>query len=244
VTDVVLLHAFPVNRHLWDDQVTFLTGAGYRVVAPDYAGFGESSPPRDATMQALAGQVLESFRGPSTVVGLSMGGYVLMEILRTAPEMVSSAVFVDTKATADTPEARDTRVQMAEQVVSSGTTQPLADALPANLLGATTLSERPGVVAAVRQWIRHAPVEAVAAAQRAMAGRPDSLPTLRTFEGPAVVVWGDEDTISPRAEQNLMLRAMPQAVSRELSGCGHLSAVEAPNQVNEVLLEALRDFDS
>jgi pimeloyl-ACP methyl ester carboxylesterase len=241
MTDVVLLHAFPVDHHVWDGQVKALTRAGYRVTAPDLAGFGDSATPFDCTMDALATQALEHFRGPSMVAGLSMGGYILMEILRQAPEMVTAALFVDTKATADTPEARVTRLQVAEQVLVAGT-DALADVLPNTLLGATTLSQRPAVLATVRDWIRAARAEAVACAQRAMADRPDSLPTLRTYEGPAVVIWGDEDGVTPRVEQNLMLQAMPQAVGRELAGCGHLSAVEVPDQVSDVLLEALRDL--
>lgn len=242
MTDLVLLHAFPVDHRLWDGQVEALSRAGLRVMAPDLAGFGDSPPPRECTMAALAEQALEHFRGPSVVAGLSMGGYILMEILRQAPEMVAAALFVDTKATADTPEARATRLQVAEQVVAAGDTDALADALPNTLLGATSLSQRPAVVATVRDWIRAAPPEAVACAQRAMADRPDSLRTLVTYEGPAVVVWGDEDGVSPRAEQSLMMQSMPQAVGRELSGCGHLSAVEVPDQVSEVFLEALRDL--
>ena len=57
MTHLVLLHAFPVNRHLWDDQVEYLTKAGRRVLAPDLAGFGESRVPQEATMAALAEKV-------------------------------------------------------------------------------------------------------------------------------------------------------------------------------------------
>ena len=58
MTHLVLLHAFPVNRHLWDDQVEYLTKAGRRVLTPDVAGFGDSQVPQEATMTALAESVL------------------------------------------------------------------------------------------------------------------------------------------------------------------------------------------
>jgi pimeloyl-ACP methyl ester carboxylesterase len=77
-----------------------------------------------------------------------------------------------------------------------------------------------------------------------MAQRPDSTATLRTFEGPAVVLWGSEDSVSPRSEQDIMLEAMPQAVAREIPAAGHLTAVEAPSEVNDVLLEVLTDWGS
>ncbi len=106
MTNLVLLHAFPVNRHLWDAQTEYLTKAGRRVLAPDLAGFGDSRVPQESTMAALAEQVLTQVGQPAVFAGLSMGGYVLMEILRQHPEMVTGAIFMDTKAGADTEQAR------------------------------------------------------------------------------------------------------------------------------------------
>ena len=83
---------------------------------------------------------------------------------------------------------------------------------------------------------------AVANAQRTMADRLDSVPVLRSYDGLAAVVWGSEDTLSPRAEQQIMLDAMPQAVGREIPGAGHLSVIEDPAAANDVLLEILRDW--
>jgi pimeloyl-ACP methyl ester carboxylesterase len=244
MTQVVLLHAFPVNRHLWDAQVEYLTKAGYKVTAPDLAGFGESRRPEEPSLALMAEQAVAHVSRPAVFAGLSMGGYILMEILRQSPDMVTGAIFMDTKATADDAPARALRLQVAERVLAAGHTRELADAMLPMLLGATTMSQRPEVVQTVRSWIESAPPEAVASAQRAMAQRPDSTATLRTFEGPAVVLWGSEDSVSPRSEQDIMLEAMPQAVAREIPAAGHLTAVEAPSEVNDVLLEVLTDWGS
>lgn len=242
MTQVVLLHAFPVNRHLWDAQVEYLTKAGFKVTAPDLAGFGESRRPQEPSLALMAEQVLSHVSRPAVFAGLSMGGYLLMEILRRAPHVVTGAIFLDTKAGADDEAARAVRLQVADQVLATGDLGALADAMLPKLLGETTLAQRPEVVATVRSWIESAPPEAVASAQRAMADRPDSLTTLRNYEGPAVVVWGSEDRISPAADQRAMLAAMPQAVGREIPAAGHLTAVETPDAVNDVLLEVLTDW--
>ncbi len=239
---VVLLHAFPVNRHLFDGQVEFLTKAGIKVLAPDLAGFGESRLPQEASLALMAEQALAHVHQPAVFAGLSMGGYLLMEILRQAPHMVTGAIFMDTKATADTPEARAQRLRIADEVVASGDTAALARAMLPNLLGATTMAQRPGVVDTVRRWIEQAPPEAVASAQRAMAGRPDSIDTLRRYEGPAIVLWGSEDVISPVDDQQRMLEAMPQAIAREIPSAGHLTAVEDPGAVNDVFLDVLSEW--
>ncbi len=242
MTQVVLLHAFPVNRHLWDAQVEYLTKAGFKVTAPDLAGFGESRIPQDPSLSLMAEQVLSHVSRPAVFAGLSMGGYLLMEILRQAPDTVTGAIFMDTKAGADTAAAREQRLRVADEVLAAGHTRDLADAMVPNLLGATTIAQRPEIVQTVRGWIEQAPPEAVASAQRAMADRPDSTSTLRTYEGPAVVLWGDEDVISPAADQRMMLEMMPQAVARQVPQAGHLSAVEDPGAVNDILLEVLTDW--
>lgn len=242
MTAVVLLHAFPLDHRLWDGQTEFLRAQGYHVVAPDLAGFGDSELPAAPAMWEILAPVVARVPEPAVFVGLSMGGYLLMELLRRAPDRVAGAVFMDTKATADAPAARQVRFDMAHAMEHGPDMAGLADALLPNLLGATTRAQRPEVVAQVRQWIEQAPAAAVAAAQRCMADRPDSVSTLRRYEAPAAVVWGAEDTLAPPAEQRVMLEAMPQAVGREIPGCGHLSAVEDQAAVNDILLEVLRDW--
>jgi pimeloyl-ACP methyl ester carboxylesterase len=239
---LVLLHAFPLNSHLWDGQVEFLRGAGYTVVAPDLAGFGQSPLPAAPSLLESVQPVLDGLSSPAVFAGLSMGGYMLMEILRKAPDAVAGAVFIDTKATADSPQARATRLEMARVMDDSPDMAALADALLPNLVGQTTINSRPEVVSTVRGWIEQAPAAAVANAQRMMADRLDSVPVLRRYEGLAAVVYGSEDTLSPKAEQSVMLEAMPQAVAREIPGVGHLSAVEDASAVNDILLDILRDW--
>lgn len=242
MTAVVLLHAFPVNHHMWDAQVEFLSRQGYRVYAPDLGGFGDSPVPPAPSLMEMVQPVLSRLREPAVFVGLSLGGYLLMEILRKAAATVAGAVFMDTKATADPPAARLARFDMARAMDSEPDTVALADTMVPNLLGGTTLANKPGVVQQVRSWIEAAPPAAVANAQRTMADRLDSVPVLRRYERPAAVVWGSEDLIAPESEQQIMLEAMPQAVAREVPGAGHLIAVEDPDAVNDVLLDLLRDW--
>lgn len=242
MTDVLLLHAYPLNRHMWDAQAEFLTRIGRRVITPDYAGFGGSGLPDEETIGDMAEQVLSNVGEPVVIVGCSMGGYVLMEIIRRRPDLVAGAIFVDTKPTADTDEARANRLAIADAVSAAGNTEALADQMIPLLLGKTTRENKPEVVQQVREWILAADPKAAAAAQRAMAQRPDSRPTLSSYEGPAVVVWGAEDTMSPTAEQEQFFAVMPQAVGREIGGCGHLPSVEEPQALNDILLDTIGDW--
>jgi pimeloyl-ACP methyl ester carboxylesterase len=170
-----------------------------------------------------------------------MGGYVAMEIVRQDPARVAGLALVDTKATADTEEAAANRLRVAESVLAAGSTQALARAMVPSLLGDTTRAERPEVVAQVTSWIEAADPAAVAWAQRAMAARPDSLPDLASLAVPALVVWGVEDDMSPRPEQDLMVDAMRDARLVVVTESGHLSTVEAPEQVADALVTFLAD---
>ena len=130
-------------------------------------------------MFALAAAL--SFVSAAVFAGFSMGGYVAMEIVRQDPARVAGIALVDTKATADNDEAREHRLKVADQVLSSGSADALARAMVPTLLGTTTQEERPAVVEQVKSWIAAADPAAVAWAQRAMAARPDSLPDLASL---------------------------------------------------------------
>ena len=247
---VVLLHAFPFDRHVWDGVVDALADADWDVVVPDLRGFGESSygedgPDDEPSLTWMARDVLSILdrMGVSSAVfaGISMGGYVAMEIVRQDPARVAGIALVDTKATADADEARANRLKVAEQVESSGSTDALARAMVPTVLGATSHEERPDVVAQVTAWIAAADPHAVAWAQRAMAARPDSLADLASLAVPALVVWGIEDGMSPRAEQDLMVDALRDARLVVVTESGHLSTVEAPDQVAAALVTFLAD---
>jgi pimeloyl-ACP methyl ester carboxylesterase len=247
---VVLLHAFPFDRHVWDGVVDALADADWDVVVPDLRGFGESSygedgPDDEPSLTWMARDVLSILdrMGVSAAVfaGISMGGYVAMEIVRQDPARVAGIALVDTKATADSDEARVNRLKVADQVESARSTDVLARAMVPTLLGATSQEDRPDVVAQVTTWIAAADPNAVAWAQRAMAARPDSLADLASLAVPALVVWGAEDGMSPRAEQDLMVEALRDARLVVVTESGHLSTVEAPDQVAAALVTFLAD---
>lgn len=244
---LVLLHAFPLDRTIFDGVVDDLAAAGWDVVAPDLRGFGGSAygpdgPDEAPSLAVLARDVLAVLDRlgvrAAVIAGVSLGGYVAMEVLRTAPERVAALVLVDTKASADTPEAREGRLRVADEIERTGDTDALAASMVPTLVGTTTTRERPGVVARVGELVRGADPRAVAWTQRAMAARPDSVADLQAYDRPVLVVWGDEDALAPRAEQDRMV-----GVGADLAvvpGAGHLSVLERPEAVAPIVVDFLR----
>lgn len=236
---LVLLHAFPLTSAMWRAQRNDLA-AGWRVVTPDLRGFGGSPPGSDPpSLDHVADDVaaLLDRLGLDRVVlgGLSMGGYAAMAFLRRHAERVRALVLADTKAGADPEPARAKRERIAARLESEGTTAALVEEVLPALCGPTTVRDRPSVAAEVETMVRSASPAAAAWAQRAMAARPDSLDALRAVPGPALVVLGDEDELSTRADADAMVDALPDARVVVLPGSGHLSALEVPAAFTAVL---------
>src|SRR5919201_267550 len=144
---VLLVHAFPLNRSLWDPQLGLLR-ARARVVAPDLRGFGasEAGPPGPLTMDQHADDLaalLDHLGIDESVVycGLSMGGYIGFSFWRRHRQRVRGFVLADTKASLDSPEARDNRLKMAEQAERLGSPQPAIDGMLGRMFSPTL---RPG----------------------------------------------------------------------------------------------------
>ena len=243
---LVLLHAFPLSSAMWLEQREIL-GAHCRVITPDQRGFGGSPLGDDEpSLEHCADDVLallDRLELERVVLGgLSMGGYVAMELLRRAPERVSGLLLADTKATADAPEAREVRLRTAETVETEGTALLAEQMLPA-LLGATTLERRAAVAGRVRGLVAAAPPAAVAWASRAMAARPDSLETLGSVQVPALVVVGDQDALSPVETARAMVDALPHGRLAVVPEAGHLSAIEDPEAFGAVVTGFLDELD-
>lgn len=239
---VVLLHAFPLSAAMWLGQREGLS-AVCRVLTPDQRGFGSSplgdDEPDLARCADDLAQLLDDRDLDKVVLGgLSMGGYVAMAFLQAYPERVEALLLADTKASADTPEAAEKRLALAERVLTEGA-DALLDTVFPTLLGRTSTMHRPAVSERVHALVQSAPPEAVAWALRAMATRPDSFDVLRATDVPALVVVGDEDELSPRSDADAMVAALPQGRLHVLPNAGHLTAVETPETFTGAVLDLL-----
>jgi 3-oxoadipate enol-lactonase len=239
---VLLLHAFPLNRGMWEPQRESLAGR-YRVITPDFRGHGESEiPPEDSTMERLAEDVrgLLDALGLERVVlsGLSMGGYVAFAFYRRYPERVLALILADTRASADSEEGRRGRAELAAVAEKEGSPAVAEHMLP-KLLATSTHEQQPQVVAAVRAMIHTTRPAGIARALRGMAARPDSQDLLAKIQCPTLVVVGGEDTLTPPADSETLAKAVPGARLELIPGAGHLSNLEQPARFNDLLHDFL-----
>jgi 3-oxoadipate enol-lactonase len=236
---VVLLHAFPLHSGMWSRQIEALAPT-HRVVAPDYRGLGGTGgSPEPSTMALLAGDVralLAHLRiERAAVVGLSMGGYLSLELWRQAHGLFTGLALCDTKAGADTPEGAAGREAFAKNALTQGL-HWVADQMVPKLLKP---SPDPAAVAEVRRLVGDGTPVGVAEAQRGMALRPDSGPTLATITCPTLVVVGDEDGLTPPPEAEKLVAGIRGARLERIPGAGHLPNIEQPAAFNEALTRFL-----
>jgi len=239
---VVLLHAFPQSRAMWAPQVEAFS-RGYRVIAPDLRGFGESEAPLwHYTLDQFADDVkglLDHLDVRQAVfVGLSMGGYTLFAFYRKYADRVKGLVLADTRAQADTDEGRATRFAMAQAAYTKGA-GAIADVMLPKLLSPVARQSKPELVDRVRAIIERTQISGIAGALMAMAERPDSMSLLARITCPVLVIVGELDGPTPPADARLMVERIPGARLAIIPQAGHLSNLEQPEAFNHAVLEFL-----
>jgi pimeloyl-ACP methyl ester carboxylesterase len=240
-TPLLLVHGWPHNRTLWAGQVSGLSSHA-RCIAPDLRGFGRSTVRGPYSIDQYADDLaalLDSLGVQRAVMcGLSMGGYVALAMWRRHPHRVRALVLSDTRATADTDEAREKRVRLIAFVEANGV-QALAERQLRAMVGRTTFETRPPLLESMRRLMASAPLEGVIGGLRAMADRPDSTALLATIDVPSLVVGGIEDGFTPPDELRALAGAIPRCRVELLEGAGHVSPFERPAAFNHVVGEFL-----
>jgi pimeloyl-ACP methyl ester carboxylesterase len=239
---VVLLHPFPANHELWLPAAQALI-TRYRVILPDLRGHGNSGIGEGHAVMGKHAADIASILDEESVdrapfIGVSIGGYVLFEFWRHYRGRVAGLGLCNTKAQADSPEARAGRLQAAADVMESGT-EPFFESMALKLMGKTTQVSRPDLVQGALRMMRQMSPGDVAQVQRGMAERPDSVETLKTINVPTLIVTGDEDLLTGTPEAELMRQHIHGSQMKVIPKAGHYSPWEQPEEVGRILRQFL-----
>jgi pimeloyl-ACP methyl ester carboxylesterase len=206
---------------------------------PQTVAFGSSHPieiadhTRDDTMTGIAARLLADAPERFALAGLSMGGYIALEVMRQAPRRVTRLALLDTNAREDTDEARRNRERLID-LAETGRFADVHDALWPRLVHPrrkhdTTLE---GIV---RRMAEDTGPEAFVRQQRAIMGRCDSRDLLSSITAPTLVLVGAEDALTPPEQAREMAGLIAGASLVVVPDCGHLSTLERPDAVNDAL---------
>jgi 3-oxoadipate enol-lactonase len=239
---VLFIHGYPLDHSIWDHPMGALEG--WTRIAPDLRGMGQSdSPDLGYSMATYAEDLLALLNTlgveRAVLCGHSMGGYIAFEIVRRARERVRGLVLMNTRAEADSPEARRARDAAAIQAREGGA-QAIAAAMLPRMLAPATLLHDPTLADRVQRMMAATPVAGILGAIGAMRDRPDSFSLLSGLGGlPTLILAGDSDQLIPRDRTQAMADALPGARLAIVPGVGHLAPMESPEPVTALLGEFL-----
>lgn len=235
---VVLIHAFPLSKKMWAEQVRLLAKK-YQVVTVDLPGFGQS-PPQSRPSIALWAQavalVLDELKiaGPVFIGGLSMGGYVVFEFFRQFPTRVRALGLFSTRAKPDTEDQKKKRGELAREIREAGL-GALANSMPAKLVGKSTETSAPRLLAELKSAIEAGSSQGTADALLAMAERADSSDLLEKICVPALIVAGAEDKVIPVSEAGDMQKKISGSDLHVLEKTGHMVNLEQTEIFNTLI---------
>lgn len=173
----------------------------------------------------------------AVVGGLSMGGYVALNIFRRYRQRVRALLLADTRAAADTPEGLQKRDELIALARAEGAAA-VAERQVTGLIGKSTREKQPELVDRIRTVMAGESVDGIVGALQAMKGRADSTDLLPSIDVPTLVIVGEEDVITPPREARAMREQIKGSRLEIIPGAGHLSNVERPAAFNA----ALSDF--
>lgn len=242
---VVLLHAFPLSSVVFDRLLPPLVAGGVRVARVDLPGLGRSvsAATGEPSVGAMADAVVAVLDGlgvdDAVVHGVSTGGYVALELVARHPGRVAALALGSTTSRVIAPDEPADRRRLADDLDATGDLAELVDGADAGL-GETAQRDQPDLLPLLRGVVADSDPAGVAWVARALADRRDTTYDLAAWDGPVLLLFGDEDTETPpvRAEELAAARVDSPGETRTvvLPVTGHLTALERPDEVAAELL--------
>jgi pimeloyl-ACP methyl ester carboxylesterase len=227
-TPLLLLPGLLCDAALWDHQIRFLA---------DLADIRVADLSQANSMTTMAAAALSAAPQRFALAGLSMGGYVSLEIMRQAPERVIKLALLDTGPRADTPEQTQRRRALME-LAGSGRFEEI----PARLRPLWVHQDRQAdeeLIQVITDMAKRVGAQGFLREQEAIMGRPDSRPGLPRISCPTLVLCGREDASTPLELSIEMASLIPNARLSVIEQCGHMSTMERPHAVTAMLRDWL-----
>ncbi|MFQ5982549.1 MAG: alpha/beta fold hydrolase [Woeseiaceae bacterium] len=241
---ILFLHSFGHNKNLWFPQLTHFVQRGYRVIAPDMPGHGDSSfDPDNHTVDAIGrmyGEFLDQLGIDKAIVaGISIGGYIALRMWARRPEQISGLVMICSKAEADSDEIKERRRAQIENIHANGLENFVITGAPKRV-SPKTAEERPWVVDWIKMMNFTVSAEANAATLEAMAVKEDDTGTLQTIDVPTLILSGSDDIFIPKDSPHNLNKGIKNSVHHEIQEAGHVASLENPTAVNQYMEDFLK----
>ena len=227
-THLLLLPGLLCDENLWSHQIRTLA---------DIADVSVADLTRDDSIEAMAARTLSEAPETFALAGLSMGGFIALEIVRSFPERVQRMAILDSNARADTPEKAESRYQMIEQV-KQGRFEKVASSLLPLFVHPDRMEDR-NLVDEITGMVGRVGADNYIRQQHAIISRRDHVAHLGKIECPTCVVCGKQDILTPPELSEEIAESVPDAKLHVIDDCGHLTTMERPAVVSAVMRQWL-----
>jgi pimeloyl-ACP methyl ester carboxylesterase len=225
-TALILVPGLLCDEALWAPQTAALADIATCTVADTRS---------DDTIAGMAKRLLDAAPARFALAGLSMGGYVSLEVMFMAPERVERLALLDTSAHADTPERSAARQALVTRAVSGpqGFEAVVGEHLP-NFVHPDRHADK-ALWEIMQRSAANVGVEAYARQQKAIIERRAQLPNLGRIKCPTLVLCGRQDALTPLALHEEIAAGIPGSRLEVIEDCGHLATLERPDAVNAAM---------
>lgn len=241
---IVFLHGFPFDKTMWRKQLDDLKST-HRVIAYDLRGFGKSPDEGTALSMDLFGDDLIKFLDhlnieKAIICGLSMGGYIALNVMQRFPERFEGLVLCDTQCIADSAEAKAKRMAAIEDIKENGTKEFVENFLK-GVFYEDSFTSKKEVVEELKNVISSNSPEVLSRGLKALANRSETCSTLEQISIPTLIICGKEDALTPPAQAEMMHQKIKGSTLRIIENAGHVSNLEQPEVFNKYLRDFLND---
>ncbi len=221
---IIFIHGFPFNKSMWDKQLKALK-ENYRVIAYDVRGHGDSdSGTGDFSINLFADDLIAFMDAleidKAILCGLSMGGYIVLNAIENYPERFDAIILSDTTCIADTPEAKEKRMNAIESIKKDGV-EKFADESIKNLFAPESFATKKEEIAAVKKMIVNTTKESLYKTLRAFYERKETCSKLSEIMTPVLIMVGKEDKITPPAAAQFMQEKINDSLLNIIVHAGH-----------------------
>jgi 3-oxoadipate enol-lactonase len=238
-TAVVMLHGVGGGRGAWAGQLGTFGAAGYRTVAWDAPGYGDTPAIEPYDMAGLARaleRLLDAIAAPRVVLlGHSMGGMLAQEAVIAFPRKIAGLVLSATSPAFGRPDGAWQQDFLRQRLGPLDAGKTMADLAPALVGGLVGPDADPDGVRRATEVMSRVPGDTYRKALHAIVGF-DRRAALGAIAVPVLAVAGERDATAPPVVMAKMTQKIPGAEYALLAGCGHLANLERPRAFDAAVL--------
>ena len=224
--NIVFLHAFPLNSKMWKYQAENLRE--FNIYLVDYQNLLKENLKdfADFVYQFLNENKIKR----AIFVGLSMGGYIIFQMVRYYKNFIKGIVLANTKASADSLELRNKRFELIKRIENEGIEFLIDEYLEKFLKNRNKEKEE-----MIRNMILEAKKESLISSLKALANRESSIEILKEIEVPTLIISSTDDTLTTIEDAKIMNKYIKNSKLIIFENCAHLSNLEYPEKFNNVI---------